>query len=687
MKELPSQYNPKDVEDKIYRKWEKSGFFNPDKLPGNRKKSFTIVMAPPNITGHIHIGHALENTLSDVLIRKRRMEGYKTLFMPGKDHAGIAAQYVVERELRKENKTRFDLGKEGFLERMRQWMKENGDAIDQELKSLGLSCDWSRKRFTMDKHYQQAVRVAFEHYYKKGWIYRGKRIVNWCSRCQTAISDLEMEYTTVKGKLWYIRYPIKNRPDYIVVATTRPETMLGDAAVAVKKTDPRYRNLVDESVILPIQEREIPIIADSLVDHNFGTGALKVTPAHDAIDFNIAEHHKLPAYIVINEQGRMTEEAGPICVGLKTTECREKVVLKLKELGLLEREEEYEHNIGRCERCQTIIEPLLSEQWFLSMKELAQKAIKVIEKDVIKFYPSQRKRIFVDWLNQVYDWNISRQLWWGHKIPLEGENDVLDTWFSSALWPFATLGWPEKTKDFRTFYPTDTISSAREIFFLWIVRMTFSGIEFTKKIPFRDIYTHATVLDSKGRKMSKSIGNTVDPLSMIKKYGTDALRFGLVWQITGTQDIHWNEGALVAGKKFANKIWNASRFVLAQLPASGFRLPTKLKPKSSEDKKILAALEKIKKEVNNSLDHYEFGKALHKLYDFFWHTFCDKYLEKSKMQLKEGKSRESTTEILLYTLADSLKLLHPFMPFIAEEIWSKLPLKDKTILLVEKWPN
>lgn len=685
--ELSPQYNPKDVEDEIYKKWEKSGFFNPDKLPGNRKKSFTAMMAPPNITGHIHIGHALENTLSDVLVRKRRMEGYKTLFLPGKDHAGIAAQYVVERELRKENKTRFDLGKDKFLERMWLWMKENGDAIDKELKSLGLSCDWSRKRFTMDKHYQQAVRVAFEHYYKKGWIYRGKRIVNWCSRCQTAISDLEVEYTTEKGKLWYVRYPIKNRSYYIIVATTRPETMLGDAAVAVKKTDKRYSKLVGESAILPIQEREIPIVADPLVDPNFGTGALKVTPAHDAIDFNIAEYHKLPIYIIINEQGRMTEEAGPICAGLKTTECREKVVLKLKELGLLEREEEYEHNIGRCERCQTIIEPLLSEQWFLSMKELAQKTIKAIEKDVIKFYPPQRKRIFVDWLKQVYDWNISRQLWWGHKIPLEGENDVLDTWFSSALWPFATLGWPDNTKNLKTFYPTGIISSAREIFFLWIVRMAFSGIEFTGKIPFHDVYTHATVLDSKGRKMSKSIGNVVDPLSMIEKYGTDALRFGLVWQITGVQDIHWNEGSLVAGKKFANKIWNATRFVLSQLPASGFRIQARPKPKTIEDKKILAALEKTKKEVSRLIERYEFGQALHALYDFFWHTFCNKYLEQSKQQMMDEKLKKITQEILLYVLTDSLKLLHPFMPFITEEIWSHLPLKDKKMLMVEKWPK
>lgn len=687
-KKLPPQYNPKDVEDKIYRKWEKSGYFNPDKLPGKRRKAFTIMMAPPNITGRIHIGHALENTLSDVLVRKRRMEGYKTLFLPGKDHAGIAAQYVVERELRNENKTRFDLGKDKFLARMWLWMKENGDAIDKELKSLGLSCDWSRKRFTMDKRYQQAVRVAFEHYYKKGWIYRGKRIVNWCSRCQTAISDLEVEYTPEKGKLWYIRYAIKDKPgEYIVVATTRPETMLGDAAVAVKKTDKRYSKLVGESAILPIQEREIPIVADPLVDPNFGTGALKVTPAHDAIDFNIAKYHKLPIYIVINEQGRMTEEAGPICAGLKTTECRGKVVLKLKELGFLEKEEEYEHNIGRCERCQTIIESLLSEQWFLSMKELAQKAIKAIGKDAIKFYPPQRKRIFVDWLKQVYDWNISRQLWWGHKIPLEGESDVLDTWFSSALWPFATLGWPENTKDLKTFYPTSIISSAREIFFPWIVRMAFSGVEFTGKIPFRDVYTHATVLDSKGRKMSKSIGNVVDPLSMIEKYGTDALRFGLIWQITGVQDIHWNEGSLVAGKKFANKIWNATRFVLTQLPTSNFQLPTRLKPKTAEDKKILAALAKTKKEISQRIDHYEFGQALNTLYDFFWHTFCDKYLEAAKSQITNNKLQKTTREILLYVLIDSLKLLHPFMPFVTEEIWSRVPPKGKKMLIVESWPK
>lgn len=672
MKELPPQYNPKEVEDKIYRLWEKSGYFNPDKLPGKRNRSFTIMMAPPNITGHIHVGHALENTLSDILIRQKRMLGYKALFLPGKDHAGIAAQYVVERELRKEGKTRFDLGKEGFLERMWKWMKENGDAIDNELKSLGLSCDWSRKRFTMDDAYQEAVKTAFRHYYERGWVYKGNRIINWCARCGTSLSDLEVEYREEKSKLWHIKYPSGDKSFHIIVATTRPETTLGDAAVAVNPEDKRYSHLVGKKVILPIQNREIPIIADAAVDKNFGTGAVKVTPAHDPLDFEIAERHQLTRYEVINQQARMTTEAGEICVGLKVNECREKVIAELRKLGLLEKEEAYTHNISACERCGTTIEPLLSDQWFLAMKELASKTAAAVRKDNIKFYPVQRKKIFLGWLKQVKDWNISRQLWWGHKIPLEGETDVLDTWFSSALWPFAALGWPKQTKDLTKFYPTDIISSAREIFFTWIVRMTFSGLELTKTPPFKVVYTHATILDPKGRKMSKSLGNTVLPLEMIGRYGVDATRFGLAWQSTGHQDIHWDEGALMAGKKFANKIWNSARFVLMQRQSRpGAKTPA--------DKKVLAALEKTKKEVDKRLERYEFGQALHLLYDFYWHQYCDIYLEESKKKLN--------SEVLLRVLVESLKLLHPFMPFLTEEVWSKLPAKNKKLLMVEKWPQ
>lgn len=686
-KELPPQYNPKEVEEKIYRMWENSGYFNPDKLPGKRLKSYTIMMALPNITGHIHIGHALENTLSDILIRKKRMEGFRALFLPGKDHAGIAAQYVVERELRKENKTRFDLGKEKFLEQMWKWMKENGDAIDQELAALGISADWSRRRFTMDEKYQEAVKRAFDHYYKKGWIYRGKRIINWCARCQTSISDLEVTHTEEKGALWYIKYPLKDGSGEITVATTRPETMLGDSAIAVNPKDIRYKNAVGKTVILPIQNREIQVVADSKVDMGFGTGAVKVTPAHDALDFEIALRHKLAAHEIIDQRGQMTKEAGSICEGLKVAECREKVIAQLRESRRLAKTEEYTHNVGRCERCQTIIEPLISEQWFLAMKKLAQKASAAIRKNQIKFEPPQRKKIMLSWLTGVKDWTISRQLWWGHKIPLEDDTDVLDTWFSSALWPFAALGWPETTKDLKAFYPTAVISSAREIFFLWISRMIFSGLEFTSKIPFRAVYTHATILDAKGRKMSKSLGNVVSPIDMIEKYGRDALRFGLAWQATGTQDIHWDEGTLIAGRKFCNKIWNSARFVLMQTANGKWQIDSKIKPITMPDKKIIKKLSQTKKTVSALIEKYEFGQTLHELYDFYWHSFCDVYIEESKKQLADDKIKENTQSILLLVLSESLKLLHPFMPHITEEIWGNLSMGSKRLLIVENWPK
>ncbi|MBI2595070.1 MAG: valine--tRNA ligase [Candidatus Colwellbacteria bacterium] len=672
---MESRFDHRTIEPRIYRRWEKSGFFNPDKLPVRHKKPFTIMIAPPNVTGHLHVGHALENTLHDLLIRKRRMEGYKTLFLPGKDHAGIAAQYVVDRELRKEGKNRFSLGREKFLERMWQWMRENGDAIDKELKALGLSCDWSRKRFTMDPEYQKSVQAAFNHYYKKGWIYKGKRIVNWCVQCRTAISDLEVEYREEKNRLWYIRYPIKDSRKTITVATTRPETMLGDAAVAVHPKDKRWRALVGEAAILPIQNREIPIVADKEVDPDFGTGAVKVTPAHDLLDFEIASRHKLPFYQVISEEGRMTKEAGMSFEGKKVREAREVILDTLKKSGVLEKEEDYIHRVGRCERCGTTIEPLISDQWFLSMKELAPRAIKAAEKGQIKFHPTRQKQLFIKWLKQVKDWNISRQLWWGHKIPLKGVGDVLDTWFSSALWPFATLGWPEKTKDVKTFYPTNLISSAREIFYLWIVRMVFSGLEMTGKTPFEMIYTHPTILDAKGRKMSKSLGNIVDPMEMIDKYGTDGLRFGLIWQVAGTQDFSWDEGALVAGKKFTTKIWNASRFVI-----SNYDEKLKARPKYTKtDRENLKKLQEVKKQITTDIEKFRFHHAGETLYHYFWHTFADKIIEQSKGRLRSDNlaDKAATQAVLLEILRESLKMLHPFMPFVTEEIWSKLPASAK----------
>ncbi|OGD31136.1 hypothetical protein A2W60_00540 [Candidatus Azambacteria bacterium RIFCSPHIGHO2_02_46_12] len=691
MDKFDQPYNPKETEDKIYQFWEKSGYFNPDKLPKRHKKPFCVMMAPPNITGHIHVGHALENALNDLITRRKRMQGYKALFLPGKDHAGIAGQYVVDRELRKQGASRFELGREKFLEKMWQWMKEYGDSIDNELKKIGISCDWSRKRFTMDEDYQEAVRAAFDYYQKKGWIYKGKRMINWCSSCQTSISDLEVEYLEEKGKLWFIKYPLSNSPEFITVATTRPETMLGDAAVAVNPKDERYKNLIGKKAILPIQNREIPIVADDLVDKEFGTGAVKVTPAHDAVDFEIGQKHNLPSYEIIDKRGKMTRES-KVCEGLTVKECREKVVSALREQNFLLKEEDYSHNVGVCERSKTVIEPMVSDQWFLSMKDLAAQAIRAARKNQIKFIPASRKQIFINWFKQVKDWNISRQLWWGHKVPVEGEGEVLDTWFSSALWPLATLGWPKKTRDLTTFFPTDIILSAREIFFLWIGRMVFSAMELTGKVPFKVIYTHATVLDSKGRKMSKSLGNTVDPLTLIDKYGADAVRFGLVWQVTGHQDVHWSEDPLIAGKKFCNKLWNASRFVLQQIgiPNSQFSISNKIsnfKKLTKADKIILRELRKTIKEVDKNIEKFQFGQALQALYDFFWHEFCDVYLEASKAQLTDPKRKEQTRRILLHVLANSLKLLHPFTPFITEEIYSHLPIKDKTMLIVENWPK
>ncbi len=690
--DIPKTYDPKKVEEKIYNLWLKSSFFNPDKLPARHKKPYTVMMAPPNVTGNIHLGHAFENTLSDLLIRFRRMQGYRTLFLPGKDHAGIAAQYVVEKELKKEKLSRFDLGREKFLKKMWQWMRKYGFKIDNQLKKLGLSCDWSRKRFTLDKDYQIAVKTAFFHYYKKGWVYRGERVINWCPRCQTSLSDLELEYKEEKGKLWYIRYPLKSQTynpkpkAFILVATTRPETMLGDAAVAVNPKDKRYKNLVGKKVILPLQNREISIVADEAVDPNFGTGAVKVTPGHDLTDFEIGQRHNLPNYKVINEKRLMTGEIPSIYQGLIVSECRQKIVEDLKEKNLLEKTEDYLHRIGFCARCQSIVEPLISKQWFIKMAKLAKLAIKAAKKNKIKFIPPSRKKIYFDWLTNIKDWCISRQLWWGHKIPQKGVEDVLDTWFSSALWPFATLGWPKKTKDFKKYYPTDVISSAREIFYLWIIRMVFSGLEFVGKVPFKYIYTHATVLDKEGRKMSKSLGNVIDPMDLIQKYGTDATRFGLIWQVTGTQDIHFDEGAILMGRKFCNKIWNAARFVLQQTPKSKVKnqkSKINLKNLTSADKKILQTLESTISSVNKNLENFQFGKAGQTLYHFFWHNFCDKYIEKFKIQNSKVKSQI----VLLYVLVTLLKLLHPFLPFISEEIYQKLPIKKKKCLIIEDWPS
>jgi valyl-tRNA synthetase len=737
MTDFSKPYNPKEIEESIYAIWEKSGFFNPDKLPKSSKlkaKSYTIVIPPPNVTGSLHMGHALNATIQDILIRKHRMEGRKTLWIPGTDHAGIATQNVVEKNLRKEeNISRHDLGREKFLERVWQWKQKYGDIIFSQLKRLGASADWSRARFTMDPEYQKIVAETFIRYHKKGWVYRGERVISWCTRCRTSLSDLELEYQEQKGGLWFIKYPLKDG-GYIIVATTRPETMLGDTAVAVNPKDERYRTLVGKTVILPLVNREIRIIADRKIEKDFGTGAVKVTPAHDMLDASLGETHKLEFIKIIGENGRITDKAGIAYAGLTVKECRAKIVADLEALGLMEKIEEYSHNVALCYRCNSEIEPMLSKQWFVKMTELAKLALKATETRQVNFHPDRWGRVYSTWLKNIKDWTISRQIWWGHRLPVYfcqnkqgaisndqfsvfnqpagGENfivaekspkqcpfcktcameqstDVLDTWFSSALWPFATLMYDKK--DFAKFYPTQTLSTARDIINLWVARMVYSSQEFTGKAPFKDVIIHATILTKDGRRMSKSLGTGIDPITLIDTFGADATRFALIWQAMGNQDIHWSEEALVAGKKFQNKLWNATRFVLGRLEDTkiDFSAPIKLPTKglTKEDKVMLKKLNAIITGTNKKLDKFEFGQALHDIYEFFWHDLCDVYLEVSKKQLENPKLKANTEKILAAALQSSIKLLHPFLPFITEELWSSLPKKSKSLLIVAPWPK
>ncbi|MDP3004095.1 MAG: valine--tRNA ligase [Candidatus Azambacteria bacterium] len=707
-----SPYNPKEVEEKIYKLWEKSGFFNPDNLK-NAKKPFTIVIPPPNITGSLHMGHALNVVIQDILIRFKRMAGFKTLWVPGTDHAGIATQSMVEKKLKKEGKTRFDLGREKFMAEVWKWKNEYGNKIFDQLKRLGASCDWSRARFTMDKDYSAAVLEAFIQYYNQGWIYRGERVVNWCPRCQTSLSDLELEHKEEKGKLYFIKYPLKSQ-NYIIVATTRPETMLGDTAVAVNPKDERYKKLVGQMVILPLVNREIPIIADRAIDINFGTGAVKVTPAHSLVDWQIGQNHNLPTISVIDEHCRLNANAPEIYRDMKIEEARKKIVEDLSALNLIEKIEDYTHSVPKCYRCGSTVELILSKQWFVKMEKLAKLAISPIKNGKIKFHPKRWERVYLDWLKNAHDWCISRQIWWGHQLPvwfclatrdlakpdknsndeyfivslkkpkkcpfckkcaMKQSEDVFDTWFSSALWPFAVLGWPKKTKDLSTYYPTDVLSTARDIINLWVARMVYSGAALAKKLPFKDVIIHATVITKEGRRMSKSLGTGIDPLELVEKYGADATRFGLAWQISETQDMRFGEDDILAGKKFCNKIWNASRFVL-QNADSKFKIEN-LTP---ADKKILLGLKKLQKDVGKFIEKYEFGKALHCLYEFFWHQYADIYIETAKKQ---------PANVLLYVHLNLLKLLHPFLPFITEELWKSFSKFNgsKKLLLIENWPK
>lgn len=670
-------HDPKKIEKKIYKLWEKSGFFNPDNLSG--KKPYTIALPPPNVTGELHMGHALNTTVQDILIRYKRMKGYKALWIPGTDHAGIATQNVVEKKLKKEGLTRFDLGRKDFIKEVWKWKKKYGGIILDQFKKMGASCDWSRTRFTMDKEYAKAVEKAFLYYYKKGLIYKGERIVNWCSRCMTSLSDLELEYEEEKGSLWFIKYPISGEKGFITIATTRPETMFGDLAIAVNPKDERYEGLIGKKAVLPIVEKEIPIISDRAIDKDFGTGALKVTPAHDFADWEIGERNKLGLLGVIDERGRMKDNVPLKYRGMKVLDARKETVKELLERKLIKKEEAYTHNIPVCYRCGTTVENILSKQWFLKMKELSKLALSPVKKGEVEFTPKSFEKAYFNWLNNIRDWCISRQIWWGHKVPLKGETDVLDTWFSSALWPFATLGWPEKTKALKKFYPTDTLSTGRDIITLWVLRMIFSGEEFLKKPPFSRVYIHATILAKDGRRMSKSLGTGVNPVNLIDRYGADAVRFGLAYQVTGAQDIKFSEDGIIMGKKFCNKIWNASKFVLQRKRDFTEREPA---PITAADKRIMKKLKETAKKTEKNIDNFEFGKAARLLYSFFWHDFCDTYIEKAKKQ----KDRKNTDKILSFVLINSLKLLHPFIPFVTEEIYQKSP-KGKRYLMVEKWPK
>ena len=737
MKELPKQYEPKENESRIYRLWEKSGYFNPDKLKTKKTaKKYTIAIPPPNVTGELHMGHALNAFIQDILIRWKRMQGFKTLWVPGTDHAGIATQNVVEKKLKKEGLNRHILGKEEFLKRIWEWREEYGFLILEQLKKMGSSCDWSRTAFTMSKEYQEAVKAAFLHYYERGWIYQGERVINWCVKCQTSLSDLELEHKEEKGHLWHIKYPLTNsrnqvsgtllsdvRPSVsnIVVATTRPETMLGDTAVAVNPKDKRYKKLIGQKIILPLVNREIPIIADRAVDPDFGTGAVKVTPAHSLVDAEIALRNKLPAIQVINGFGKMTKKAGKKFEGLSVFEARQKVIEELKKKNLLKKTEDYIHQIPHCYRCDRAIEPLISQQWFLKMDKLAEIAIKTVKSGKVKFHPKRWGKVYLDWLNNVSDWCISRQIWWGHQLPIwqcqSGKkeyfasaqkpqkcalcgkcqpkqiDDVLDTWFSSALWPFAILGWPNKTKDLKEFYPTDTISTARDILNLWISRMIFSGLEFVKKPPFRDVIIHATILNKDGQRMSKSLGTGRNPLELVNQYGSDATRFGMIYQVLNNQDVRFAEENILMGKKFANKIWNASRFVLGIIAdekefrgnineIAALSAIVRNDSLTAADKRILKQLKTTITKMDKNLENFQFGKAAHLIYDFFWHDFCDKYIEEAKKQ-----NNLQTKKILAFVLLNSLKLLHPFMPFVTETIYQKIPFAKKSCLMVEEWPR
>ena len=710
-RELPKTYDPKQVEDRIYQFWQDGGYFKAD--PDRSKKPFTIVMPPPNVTGQLHMGHAMDAALQDILIRFKRMQGYAALWVPGVDHAGIATQIKVEEVLRKEGLTRYDLGREKFLERVWDWKRQYGDRIVNQQKKLGASCDWDRARFTMDEGCSKAVREVFVSLYEKGLIYKGSRIINWCPHCVTALSDAEVEYVDKPGHLWHMRYPLSDGSGYLVVATTRPETMMGDTGVAVNPNDERYAHLVGKTCILPLMNREIPIVADEYVEMDFGTGCVKMTPAHDPNDFEVGLRHNLESIKVIADDGTINENGGKY-QGMDRYEARKAVIADLDALGLLEKTEPYSHNVGTCYRCHNDVEPIISAQWFVKMEPLAKEALRVVREGETKFVPERFTKTYINWMENVRDWCISRQLWWGHQIPawycadcghvtvsredakccekcgsknIERDPDVLDTWFSSALWPFEILGWPEKTPDLDYFYPTSVLVTGYDIIFFWVARMIFSACEHTGKPPFDTVLIHGLVRDDKGRKMSKSLGNGIDPLEMIDRYGSDALRMNMITGNSPGNDMRFYVEHCEAMRNFANKLWNASRFVLMNLSIEKNQLPASDKLEIA-DRWILSKLNRVVCEATENMEKYELGVAIQKIYDFIWDDYCDWYIELTKARLygENAESKRTAEQVLLYVLDQMLRLMHPFMPFVTEEIWQAIP-HDGEALIVAKWPE